>query len=146
MHWLLKGRISTQIALLLLATVLQADITLPTQAPPQADAQTARVWRGGQTTIPLRAHFGGQGTVTFRIVQRPEHGKLSDLRLVGDNRATITYENDGVESVTSDRFRYVVKVGGDRTSSAAEVRITVEEAPARMVVPGKTGVWRNHGG
>lgn len=133
----LKRRISAQAALLFLATGLQADITLPTQAPPQADAQAARVWRGGQTTIPLRGHHGGGGTVTFWIVRRPEHGKLSGLHLIGDNRAVIAYENDGAESVTSDRFRYAVKTSGGLTSSPAEVRITVEEAPARIVVPGR---------
>ena len=87
----------------------QADITLPTPAPPQADAQRPASGAATQTTIPLRGHHGGGGTVTFWIVQRPEHGKLSDLRLVGDNRAAIAYENDGAESVTSDRFSYVVK-------------------------------------
>ena len=133
----LKRRISVQTALLLLATALQADISIPTQAPPQADAQTARVWRGGQTTIPLRGHYGGGGTVTFWIAQRPEHGKLSGLHLVGDNRAAIAYENDGAELVTSDHFRYAVKTSDGRTSSLADVSITVEEAPARMVVPGR---------
>ena len=92
----LKRRISAQTALLFLATGLQADITLPVQAPPQADAQAVRVWRGGHTTIPLRGHHGGGGTVTFWIVQRPEHGKLSQLHLTGDNRAAIAYENDGL--------------------------------------------------
>ncbi len=133
----LKRRISAQTALLFLATALQADITLPRQALPQADAQTARVWRGGQTTIPLRGHHGGGGMVTFSIVQRPEHGKLSKLHLIGDNRAAVVYENNGAESVTSDRFRYAVKTSDGRTSSPAEVRIIVEEAPARMVVPGR---------
>ena len=127
----------TLITLLALASGIRADITIPREAPPQADAYAARVWRGGQTVIPLRAHYGGGGTVTFWIVQRPEHGKLSDLRLLGDNRATINYENDGAEAVASDGFRYVAKVDGARTSSPAEVRITVEEAPARMVVPGR---------
>ena len=131
----MKKRISVQIALLFLAAGLLADITLPTQAPPQADAQTARVWRGGQTTIPLRAHYGGGGTVIFLIVQRPAHGKLSDLRLLGDNRAAITYENDGAESVTSDGLRYVARTSDGRTSSPAEVQINVEEAAARMAVP-----------
>ncbi len=133
----MKKQISVQVALVVLVARLQADITLPTQAPPQADAQTANVWRGGQTTIPLRAHYGGGGTVTFRIVQRPEHGTLSELRLLGDNRATIIYENDGAPSVTSDGFRYVVQASGDGVSSPAEVRITVEEPPARMVIPGR---------
>ena len=128
-------RILVRTAFLLLATELQADITLPGQGPPQADALTVRIWRGEQVTIPLRAHYGGTGTVTFAIVQRPEHGKLSELRLLGDNRAVVTYQNDGAEGVTSDGFRYVVKAGGERVSSAAEVRISVQERPPRMVLP-----------
>ena len=130
-------RILVRTAFLLLATELQADITLPGQGPPQADALTVRIWRGEQVTIPLRAHYGGTGTVTFAIVQRPEHGKLSDLRLLGDNRAVVTYQNDGAEGVTSDGFRYVVKAGGERVSSPAEVRISVQERPPRMVLPSK---------
>ncbi len=136
MHGRKKRRISAQTAFLFLATGLQADISLPLQAPPQAEPQLARVWRGGQTTIPLRAHYGGGGIISFGIVQKPEHGHLSELRLRSDNRATILYENDGQESVSSDGFRYTVKAGGDRTSSPAEVRITVEEPPARIMVPG----------
>ena len=111
----LKRRISAHAALLFLVTGLEADITLPTQPPPQADEETARVWRGGQAAIPLRGHH--DGTVTFWIVQRPEHGKLSELRPIGDNRAIITYENDGVESVTRDSFHYAVKTSAGRTSS-----------------------------
>ena len=130
-------RILVRTAFLLLATELQADITLPGQGPPQADALTVRVWRGEQATIPLRAHYGGTGTVTFAIVQRPEHGELSELRLLGDNRAIVTYQNDGAEGVTSDGFRYVVKAGGERVSSPAEVRISVQERPPRMVLPSK---------
>lgn len=133
----MKRQIATLAALLSLVARLQADITLPAQAPPQADAQVVHVWRGEQTTIPLRAHYGGSGTVTFWIVERPEHGELSELHLLGENRATITYQNDGAEDVTSDGFRYVVKAGGDRTSSPAEVRITVAERPARMDVPAR---------
>jgi len=137
MHGFTKKQISALAALLFLVAGLQADITLPGQAPPQADALTVRVWRGEQTTIPLRAHYGGTGTVSFAIVQRPEHGDLSELRLLGDNRATITYQNDGSEGVTGDGFRYVVKAGGERVSSPAEVRIAVEERPPRMALSGK---------
>ena len=136
MHRHLIGRIFLQCAFLVPAAVLRADITLPRQAPPQVDAQSVSVRRGERLNIPLRAHYGGVGTVSFAIVERPAHGKLSDLRLLGDNRATILYENDGA-AVTSDGFRYVARAGVDRISSPAEVRITVEEAPARMDLPEK---------
>ena len=120
-----------------MAGALHADIILPTQAPPQADPQEGRVWRGKQTTILLRGHSGGGGSLTFRIVHRPEHGNLSPVRLIGDNRAEIVYQNDGAGSVESDRFRYVVKSNDGRISSPAEVRILVEDVPARMVVPAR---------
>jgi hypothetical protein len=93
--------------------------------------------RGDATTIPPRGHHGGSGTVTFWIVQRPNHGKLSGLRLLGDNRATINYENDGAKSVGADHFSYVVKTSGDQVSSPAEVRIFVEEPPRKLQVPGR---------
>jgi hypothetical protein len=76
------------------ATVARHGLICHSDAIParsRADAQSVRVWRGGLTTISLRGPHSG--TVTFWIVQRPEHGKLSDLRLLGDNRATITCQN-----------------------------------------------------
>ena len=75
--------------------------------------------------------------MTFWISQRTDHGKLSDLRLLGDNRAMINYQNDGSEAVATDRSSYVVRTSGDQVSSPAEVRIFVEEPPPRMQVPGR---------
>jgi hypothetical protein len=132
-----KSRILAQGAFLFVAGALQADITLPVQAPPQADPQSARVLRGQQTTILLRGHSGSGGSLTFRIVQRPKHGTLSPVRLLGDNRAEIAYENDGAELIEGDHFRYVVKANDGRISSPAEVRILVEDVPAKMVVPAR---------
>ena len=130
--------VRTQIAtltLLLAASVsLRADIKLRAPAPPQADAQAVRVRRGGALTIPLRAHYGGGGMVSFAIEKRPQHGALSDLRRLGDNRATIVYQNDPASSVAADRFTYVVK-SSDRVSSPAEVTILIEEAPPKLRVP-----------
>ena len=130
--------VRTQIAtltLLLAASVsLRADIKLRAPAPPQADAQAVRVRRGGALTIPLRAHYGGGDMVSFAIEKRPQHGALSALRRLGDNRATIVYQNDPASSVAADRFTYVVK-SSDRVSSPAEVTILIEEAPPKLRVP-----------
>ncbi len=127
----------TAAALFLGTGGLQADISLPGQVAPQADAQTARVLSGGRTLVPLRAHYGGGGSVTFWIVQRPEHGTLSELRLLGDNRATIVYQHDSTRAGTSDHFIYAVKTSSGRVSTPAEVRILIEEPPARLQVPEK---------
>ncbi len=134
-HPCLQSWIAVSLTLLFAASAsLWADIKLPAPAPPQADPQTVHVVRGGAATIPLRAHYGGGGTVSFSIVKRPEHGTLSDLRLLGDNRANINYQNDGSAPATRDRFTYVVK-SSDRVSSPAEVTILVEEAPPKLRVP-----------
>ncbi len=110
---------------------LRADITLPVAGPPQADAVNARVRRGGEVAIELRAHYGGAGTVVFGIVNPPRHGKLSRLQTGGGNHATITYAHVGSHPETTDEFSYVVQAGG-RTSSPAEVRIEVEDLPAQL--------------
>jgi len=96
-----------------------------------------RVWRGGQAAISLRGHHAGSGSLSFRIVRSPRHGELSDLRLVGDNRATITYTNDDARPVAPDDFSYVVRASGNQVSSPAEVRILVEEPAAQLRVPGR---------
>ncbi|MDQ3199263.1 MAG: hypothetical protein M3Q46_08790 [Verrucomicrobiota bacterium] len=85
--------------------------------------------------IPLRGHHGGSGTVTFWIMERPGHGTLSELRLLGDNRANIVYQHDGTESSATDGFRYAVKSSSGLVSTPAAVRISVEEPPARLHVP-----------
>ncbi|MGI8432425.1 MAG: hypothetical protein ACR2MW_09075 [Chthoniobacterales bacterium] len=87
--------------------------------------------------IPLRGHHGGSGGLTFWIVDAPTHGSLSDLRLLGDNRATIVYQNAGVEPAADDRFSYLVKASGDRVSLPAEVRIGVDEPPPHLEVRGR---------
>jgi hypothetical protein len=78
--------------------------------------------------------MAGGGTVSFAVGKHPEHGALSDLRLLGDNRATIIYQNDPASSVARDGFSYVVK-SSDRVSSPAEVTILVDEAPPKSRVP-----------
>jgi len=87
--------------------------------------------------VPLRAHYGGSDLVTFQIVKRPGHGGLSDLRLLGDNRGSITYRNDNEPGIGEDTFRYVVKTGSGRISSPAEVRIAIEEPPPRIELPSR---------
>lgn len=135
MHLRVPQRVTTQLVFFLAAAaIIRGDITLPVPPPPQADVQQVRVQRGGSVTIPLRAHYGGSGTVSFSIASKPRRGILSDLRLLGDNRAEITYRNDGAESTASDAFTYVAK-SSNGVSSPAEVSILVEEPPAKMRVP-----------
>lgn len=140
MHLRVERRAAAVIALLLSVLPLRADITLPTAAPsppPQADALSVRIVRGDRIIIPLRGHHGGSGSVTFWIVEPPTHGTLFELRVLGDNRATIVYQNDGAEPATNDRFTYLVKTSGNRASSAAKVKIVVDEPPPHLQVPGR---------
>ncbi len=142
MHLRVRRRGAAVIALLLSLSSLRADITLPTAAPsppPQADSLTVRILRGERIIIPLRGHHGGSGSVTFWIAEPPTHGTLLELRVLGDNRATVVYQNDGAEPAASDRFTYLVKTSSDRASSPAEVRIVVEEPPPHLQVPGRIG-------
>jgi len=130
-------RAAILVALLLVGNRLRADITLPAAASPQADGVTLTIRRGQTIAVQLRAHYGGSDLVTFQIVKRPGHGGLSDLRLLGDNRGSITYRNDNEPGIGEDTFRYVVKTGSGRTSSPAEVRIAIEEPPPRIELPAR---------
>ncbi|HEY5035923.1 MAG TPA: hypothetical protein VII74_02185 [Chthoniobacterales bacterium] len=120
---------------LLVRVPARGDITLPgASPPPQADGEAARVPRGGEASIELQGHSGGSGQIRFLIVRQPLHGQLSDLQSLGDNRARITYKHDADEREAEDGFSYVVE-GDGRISLPAEVRIQVEEPPARLFAP-----------
>ncbi|CAN5420853.1 hypothetical protein BH20VER3_BH20VER3_17490 [soil metagenome] len=119
--------------MLLLVSQPRADISLPAPPPPQADNDTAQVQRGGRGTIPLLGH--GSSSLRFSILQPPEHGTLSNLRLLSDNRAAVDYQHDGLESSEGDQFSYTVRTSGNRISEPAGVRISIEEPPARMRLP-----------
>jgi hypothetical protein len=122
------------LALLLAGRSLLGDITLPANPGPQADSAVAVVRRGESTTILLRAHYGGAGGLFFQIIKPPAHGKVLDLRVLSDRRAEIVYESNRAEDFASDRFSYAVRVG-DRLSSPAEVRISIEEPPPALHAP-----------
>ncbi len=130
----LSIQISSMMALLLAGASLLADINLPVPALPQGDARTERVLRGGQVAIELRAHYGGSDLIQFAIVRPPRRGRLSGLRTSGSNRANITYTHDGGRADDGDGSAYVIQTGG-RVSSPAEVRIFVDEVPARLQAP-----------
>lgn len=120
---------------LLIRLPARGDITLPgVSPPPQADGESARVTRGGETNIELQGHSGGSAPVRFLIVRQPLHGRLSDLQSLGNNRARIMYRHDGDEHNTDDGFSYVVE-GDGRVSLPAEVRIEIDEPPARLLAP-----------
>ena len=123
--------------LFLAAADLRADITLPGQVAPQADEQSVHVLRGERVEVPLRAHYGGGGAVTFRIVERPRQGTLSELRLLGDNAAAVVYQHNGARAEATDRFSYVARTGNGLVSSPAEVRLAVDEPAARLRIPSR---------
>ncbi|HEX3817705.1 MAG TPA: hypothetical protein VHW03_05400, partial [Chthoniobacterales bacterium] len=121
---------------LLVRVPARGDITLPGVSPPAplADRVTARVSRGGVVNIELQGHSEGSGPVRFWIVRQPLHGKLSDLRTLGDNRAGITYKHDDDKREAEDGFSYVVE-GDGRISLPAEVRIRIDEPAPRLLAP-----------
>ncbi len=138
MQWRFQLQGAIIFAFFCFALPLWADITLPSAAPsppPQADEYALRISRGARATIPLRGPHRGSGTVTFWIDAL--HGALSELRPLGDNRATIIYQNDGAAPASDDRFTYLVQTSSNRVSSPAEVRILVEELPPRLQAPAR---------
>ena len=112
---------------------LRADINSSVLPPPQAETAAARVLRGSEVTVELRGHYGGSSFVRFWIVRPPAHGNLSQLHTLGDNRATILYSNNG-DTAATDSFTFIIQAGG-RVSTPAEVRVAIDERPARLRVP-----------
>ncbi len=89
--------------------------------------------RGGSAPVTLRAHYGGTAALHFSIVKPPAHGRLSGWRPLGSNQVGVLYQHDG-STEDEDRFTYVAQAAG-RSSSPAEVLVTVQDAAARLEVP-----------
>ncbi len=53
----------------------RADISLPAPGPRslQVEDDAARVVRGGQVALVLRAHYGGAGALQFAVARAPAH-------------------------------------------------------------------------
>ncbi|MBA3962274.1 MAG: hypothetical protein H0X40_10270 [Chthoniobacterales bacterium] len=136
--WMMRVSIRSLAALFLVCAAgsVRADISAgsPGLLPPQVDPAAARVRRGEQVRITLRGHYGGTGLLHFAIVRPPAHGNLSAFRELGDNRASVFYTPDGTGKKDVDGFSYLAQAGS-RVSSVAEVRIEIEELPARLDVP-----------
>ncbi len=130
------ARIVLLLAFLVVARSARADISLPATVPPQVDAGSARVLRGGQVAIELRGHYGGAGSISFGISRPPRHGKLSGLQARSGNRVTVTYSHVAGHPEKSDDFAYIIQAGG-RVSSPAEVRIEIDDPPPRLQTIGE---------
>ncbi len=119
----------------------RADISLPTQPPPQPIAQSVTVYEGESVNIPLRGLSRTGLQVKFLVRSKPSLGTLSAVQDVDRSNGVITYKHDPNRGTGPDSFRYAVQVPNSGVSTPAEVtisvieRLPVFEAPARLKFP-----------
>lgn len=119
----------------------RADISLPSQPPPQPIAQSVTVYEGESVDIPLRGLTRTGLQVRFLVRSKPSLGTLSAVRDLDRSNALVTYTHVPARGVGLDAFRYAVQVPNSGVSTPAEVtisvveRLPVFEAPARLTFP-----------
>jgi hypothetical protein len=114
-----------------------ADISLPTAPPPQPEPVQARVYVGESVDIPLTGVTRSSASLQFLIRRQPTAGRLSEIRMTGQNTAVVTYTHNPHAGVGLDQFRYAVGAPGIGVSTPAIVTVNAIERPSSFVAPAR---------
>ena len=113
------------------------------QAPPPVVPQSVSIRRGESVTIPLGIHGVRGGALEFLIRTPPRFGRLSAVKPLGLNSASVIYTAPAKGAVTEDRFAFAVR-SNEGVSAPGLVSIAIAEpvvlsarlvAPAELVFP-----------
>jgi hypothetical protein len=103
------------------------------EAPPPAVPLSVKVTRGETIDIPLRIYGRKNELLKYLIRVPPQHGKLSDVRVVEREVSSVTYTPPKDLATTRDRFSYAVQNAAG-VSAAVEVTIEIVDTPARLAI------------
>ncbi len=134
---------------LVLFLLLASRMTLPAQTelpagpvPPNARSAEVTVERGGSVEISLESDRRGSRRIRFLIRQRPDHGKLSEVRENDTQNPTIIYTHGGDASSETDQFRFAVGGQGVGYSAPATVTIRITNPPPLLRAPAELDLGR----
>lgn len=107
------------------------------QAPPPVVSQKVSIRRGESVTIPLGIHGVRGGALEFLIRTPPRFGRLSGIKPMGLNSASVIYTAPTKGAATEDQFAYAVR-SNEGVSAPGLVSIAIAEPvviAARLVAP-----------
>ncbi len=110
-------------------------------APPEPVPQSLKVNRGETIDVPLGIYGSRNQTLEFRIQTHPGAGKLSAIKTVAPERATVRYTPPADLAVTSAKFSYAVR-SNEGVSGAVEVSIKIIDAPPKLDAPAESNFPR----
>ena len=107
-------------------------ITLPTAV---AETANAEVERGGEISMRLRGISRGSAQVEFRLVQKPQHGRIVSSKTVGMDTLEVLYRHSGDAQSDTDSFVFAVRASGVGPFSPGDAHIRILTQPSRLLVP-----------
>ena len=105
------------------------------EAPPPAQPLAVKVKRGEPAEIALRIYGRKNEPLKYLIRVPPEHGRLTEPRVVEREVSAVTYTPTADLAITRDRFSYAVQNGAG-VSAAVDVVISIVDPPPRLALPG----------
>ncbi len=105
------------------------------EAPPPAQPLAVKVKRGEPVEIALRIYGRKNEPLKYLIRVPPEHGRLTEPRVVEREVSAVTYTPTADLAITRDRFSYAVQNGAG-VSAAVDVVITIVDQPPQLALPG----------
>ena len=105
------------------------------EAPPPAQPLAVKVARGETVEIALRIYGRKNEPLKYLIRGAPEHGKLTEPRVVEREVSTVSYTPPADLAITRDRFSYAVQNGAG-VSAAVDVVIAIVDLPPQLALPG----------
>ena len=107
------------------------------QAPPPVVPQSVSLKRGEAAAIPLGIHGIRGGALEFLIRTPPRFGRLSAIKPLGLNSASVIYTAPAKGGAAADQFTYAVR-SEEGVSAPGLVSIVIIEPvvlPAKLVAP-----------
>lgn len=92
--------------------------------------------RGGTVNIPLKIYGTRAQTLSWIIKQRPQYGKLSEVRQTGAESGVVTYTPPADLHVVADRFTFSVR-SNEGVSAPVAVTISIVDTAPRISAPGE---------
>jgi len=104
------------------------------EIPPPVQPLMVKVLRGETAEIQLRIHGSRNEPLRFLIRTPPEHGLLTEVRVLNREIGVVTYKPPANAAIVRDRFFYAAQTSVG-VSASAEVVINITDPPPDLGLP-----------